>query len=169
MKAPTHVLTGVAAYCILAQSMSDPLPITAATLAAASLGSLAPDIDDNRSWIGRRLFFFAIPLRFLLGHRGLTHSLIAAALATVGLYWAMQHQEFSWAIAFLTGYLVHLAGDWNTNGGVPLAWPSERKFKAPWAFNTGGPVEAVLFFSLSLALLYLGWNGAQEFLGGIKL
>jgi inner membrane protein len=60
-------------------------------------------------------------------------------------------------VAFLLGYLMHLFGDWNT-GGVPLLWPSPRRFKAPWAFQTGGILERAFAISFGAWLGYLGWQ-----------
>lgn len=160
MMAATHVLTGVATYVGISTLPGVDLPVEIATVAAASLGSLAPDIDDPRSWIGRRLFFISAPLLAILGHRGFTHSLIAAVLVTAGLSWYFSISVQAWAAAFLIGYLVHLAGDWST-GGVPLLWPAERRFRAPWAFRVGGMMEKAFFFGLSL---FLGWQAKDFFL-----
>lgn len=163
MMAPTHVMLGVAAYIGAAALSPNLFPVTAVTIAAASLGSLAPDLDHPSSWLGKRLFFISLPLAGLLGHRGLTHSLVAAVAATVGLGWYLQvGQPVPWMMAFLLGYLLHLVGDWNT-GGVPLLWPSARRFKAPWAFTTGGILERAFALVFGAGLAYLGW---QFFLDG---
>lgn len=111
MMAPTHVMLGVAAYIGAATLSPNLFPVTAVTIAAASLGSLAPDLDHPSSWLGKRLFFISLPLAGLLGHRGLTHSLVAAVATTVGLGWYLQvGQPVPWMMAFLLGYLLHLVG-----------------------------------------------------------
>jgi inner membrane protein len=166
MMAPTHVMIGVAAYAAAAVAAPALLPLTPATIGAAALGSLAPDLDHPSSWLGKRLFFISIPLATFLGHRGLTHSLLAGAAVTVALGWYFFQgsQAFiePWLGAFLLGYLSHLLGDWNT-GGVPLLWPSPRRFKAPWAFPTGGILERAFAVGLGLVLSYGGWSFIKEY------
>lgn len=158
MMAPTHVMLGVSSYIVAAAFTPEIFPVTAVTIAAASLGSLAPDLDHPSSWLGKRMFFISLPLAGLLGHRGLTHSLIAAISVTAGLGWYLQTGHTSpWMVAFLLGYLLHLLGDWNT-GGVPLLWPSPRRFKAPWAFQTGGIFERVFAICFGAGLAYFGWQ-----------
>ncbi|MFA7455584.1 MAG: metal-dependent hydrolase [Desulfobulbaceae bacterium] len=155
MMAPTHVMLGVGLYATISVNFSNQAPLTAVTLAAAALGSLAPDLDHPYSWLGKRLFFISIPLVTLIGHRGLTHSLIAAIVATAGLAIYFHGGYAAWAIAFLVGYLSHLAADWNT-GGVPFLWPSRRSYAAPWSFPTGGILERVFALCFAAGLLYLG-------------
>lgn len=157
MMAPTHAMLGAATYFGAAALQPENLPVTAITVAAASLGSLAPDLDHPESMLGKRLFFISLPLAGLLGHRGLTHSLLAGVLATLGLGWYLQTGNIvPWMVAFLLGYLSHLVGDWMT-GGVPLLWPSKRRFRAPFAFQTGGIFERVFAIGFGLALFYVGW------------
>ena len=157
MMAPTHVMIGVAAYSAAALALPASLPITSVTIAAAALGSLAPDLDHPSSWLGKRLFFISIPLAAVLGHRGLTHSLLSGVITTAGLGWYLQSDTLiPWMVAFLLGYILHLFGDWNT-GGVPILWPSPRKYKAPWAFPTGGILERIFAMGLAAALTYGGW------------
>ena len=157
MMAPTHTMLGVAALFGAATLQPKALPITAVTVAAASLGSLAPDLDHPSSWLGKRLFFISIPLFGALGHRGLTHSLLAGIGVTIGLGWYMQTEHLvPWILAFLLGYISHLVGDWMT-GGVPLFWPSKRRFRAPFAIQTGGIFERIFAAGFGIALAYVGW------------
>ncbi|VEB43121.1 Inner membrane protein ydjM [Chromobacterium violaceum] len=53
-------------------------------LAGGLAGSLLPDIDHPKSWLGRRIPFLSRPISYLFGHRGITHSL----LAVVGVFYA---------------------------------------------------------------------------------
>ncbi len=75
MIASSHVVVGCAAWAGLASLGG--LPVEPVGLGLAALGSLAPDIDHPHSWLGRRLPWLSWPLAALLGHRGLTHSLLA--------------------------------------------------------------------------------------------
>ncbi|MDD2943658.1 MAG: metal-dependent hydrolase, partial [bacterium] len=49
------------------------------------------------------------------------------------------------------GYLSHLLGDWLTNSGVPLLWPSKMRFVSPLKLCTGDFREYIL------AVLMYGW------------
>ena len=78
--------------------------------AAAGLGALLPDIDHPGSVVGRRLWFFSIPVSLLFGHRGITHSLIAVVVMSAAIVWQAGAQP--WVAALAIGYLTHLVGDW---------------------------------------------------------
>ncbi|WP_052465115.1 metal-dependent hydrolase [Geoalkalibacter subterraneus] len=170
MMAPTHALTGIAAYLALAQAFPQVLAVNAVTIAAATLGSVAPDIDEPRSWIGKRLMFLSVPLLFIARHRGFTHSLLAAALGSVGVFWLFHPQYgLTWVLAFFVGFVAHLFGDWNTNSGVPLLWPCEKRYRAPWAFATGGFFETIFLLVLSVLIFLAGKQWAADFLRDFKI
>ena len=50
------------------------------------------------------------------------------------------------------GYLSHLLGDWLTNSGVPLLWPSKKHFVSPLKLCTGDLREYLLAFGM------YGWS-----------
>jgi len=60
------------------------------------------------------------------------------------------HRGFSvpFVAGLAAGYLFHLAGDWMTNSGVPLLWPSRRRFVAPIHLFTGDALEYLLAFGM---------------------
>jgi inner membrane protein len=114
----------------------------AALVAGAWLGSLLPDADragsriyrtrgvERRVWPLRVLGRLArLPLRalILLGHRGLTHSLLgcaaasAAAFALASLVAPSLAPELAAGVAI--GLLSHVAADACTPAGVPLLAP----------------------------------------------
>ena len=77
-------------------------------------------------WPLRVLGWFArIPLRLLmlLGHRGITHSLVACAVVAFAA--SLLSREFAAGLAI--GYLAHVAADACTPGGVPLLAPLTRR------------------------------------------
>jgi len=55
----------------------------------------------------------------------------------------------------------HLAGDWLTNSGVPLLWPSNRRFVSPLRLCTGDLREYLLAFGM------YGWS-LMEYLRMLK-
>lgn len=151
MMAYSHVVTGLVSWNLTAVATGH--VVEPFTIAAAVLGSLFPDIDHPKSWLGRRLWLISAPLSALIGHRGLTHSLIAViGLAALLLFAYNTHHSI--VLALCVGYLTHKAGDFVTNSGIPLLWPMKRRFAMPLA-NTGGPTELLLVMAYAGGAFYL--------------
>ncbi len=155
MMAGSHVVVGAAAWAVVATLGHHP-PADPAALAAAAAGALLPDIDHPKSWMGRKLWPVSVPLAALIGHRGLTHSLVAVAAtlflaATFGMGWM--------ALPAAVGYLSHLAADALTPSGVPLLWPVRWRFALPLC-RTGGVLEILVVVALALAA---GWATGIDF------
>lgn len=155
MMAGSHVVLGAASWAVAANLSGLPADAPEA-LAAAALGALLPDIDHPQSWAGRRMRAVSVPLALVVGHRGITHSLIAVvagivALALLGTGWI--------AAPVIVGYLSHLAADSLTPSGVPLLWPNRRRF----TFNlcrTGSIVEITLVAAIAVIG---GWAAGIDF------
>ena len=152
MTGPSHLILGVAAAILMSKiGIYDLSPVV---LAAAGVGALLPDIEHQSSTIGRRIWPLSILLSKLLGHRGVTHSLMAVATLFIGL--AILAGGFpAWLLALATGYLSHIAGDWLTPAGVPLFWPSKLRYRSAATLRPGGVVEAGLCGGLVLAAFFL--------------
>jgi len=86
MMAASHVVVGIAAWAWAAPHLGLPSfdPIA---LALATTGSLLPDIDHPHSWVGRRVWMISRPLAAMIGHRGLTHSIVAVLVCCLLLRW----------------------------------------------------------------------------------
>jgi inner membrane protein len=146
MMAGSHVALGAAAWFVVAPrlGMQATEPVS---LGLALIGSLLPDIDHPKSWMGKRLRPLSTLIASALGHRGATHS----ALAVLVCGWLLLHGGYAHAAApLLVGYLSHLAGDLLTPRGLRLAWP----FKGTWALpicKSGSPLEPMVVVAL------LGW------------
>lgn len=150
MMAGSHVALGVAAWLVAAPHLG--LPAAApACLGLAVLGSLLPDIDHPKSWLGKRLRPLSSTIASALGHRGVTHSAAAAAACAWGL---LHGGAPRWVVHPLAvGYLSHLAADMLTPGGLRLAWPLRRTWALPLC-KSGSPFEPLV-----VALL-LSWAGS---------
>ena len=78
MMAKSHVVVGVVAWVAAAPALHfaafDPW-----YLGVAVIGSLLPDVDHPKSWVGRRTRPVSTVIASMLGHRGVTHSAIAVA------------------------------------------------------------------------------------------
>ena len=155
MMAGSHVVAGAALWAVTAKLAGGP-PADPQALALAALGALLPDIDHPQSWAGRKLKPISVPLAFMVGHRGVTHSLLAvlggiAALVMLGFD--------GWAAPLVIGYLSHLAADALTPSGVPLLWPWKQRFGIGLC-PTGGLMEwlVVAAFAAATAWLELQMN-----------
>ena len=154
MMAFTHIAAGSAAALLAADWLGASRPQTVLLLAGGVFGSQLPDIDHPSSSFGRRVLPISIPISAIFGHRGITHSLIAVAgmslLAWHVLSQLTWHPGYSvpFVAGLAAGYLSHLAGDWMTNSGVPLLWPSRRRFVAPLRLFTGNALEYLLAFGM---------------------
>lgn len=158
MMAFSHVLTGLSGYSLVAHFAE--LPLDAVTMGAAIGGSLLPDIDHPKSWLGRRLLPISVPLTMLVGHRGVTHSLLAVlGMAMVLIFYGGVGGGV--VAALCTGYVIHLAGDFVTNSGIPLFWPIKRRFRLPIA-TTGGFVEPFIVLAVVV------WAGMTQW-GALKV
>jgi len=120
--------------------------VPARLLAAGAVASVLPDLDVIA-------FRFGVPYSAQLGHRGFSHSLMAAAL--VGLIGAIGHRWLGvrprTALAFLFAATAsHPLLDALTNGGlgVALLWPfSTERFFAPIRPILVAPIQLARFFS----------------------
>ena len=159
MMASTHVAIGVVCYggaCAFAGA-----PIEAATLGAAGLSALLPDVDTPNSRAGWCVYPLASWLERKFGHRTITHSFIGtaifAALCAPLLFWP-HLAPFYWAL--LAGYGSHLLADAATKSGVPLAWPNRRAWVFPgndqYRVKTGSAAEiGVLLVFLIVGMLMI--------------
>ena len=154
MMVVSHVVLGVSAW-VLAERAGLAVPSGPEGVAVAALGALLPDIDHPSSWLGRRLWPVSRPLSMVLGHRGLTHSLLAVigGLAVLG---AVEPGPGLARLAgpLALGYLSHLAADALTPSGVPLLWPWKQRFGIGLC-PTGGLMEWLVVAALAAATAWL--------------
>lgn len=136
---------------------------------SVGFGALLPDIDNARSTLGHKFGVVSKGIQRLAGHRTVFHSLLGLAIGSllaIGLervvvYLLSQHgfalsAEFVGAshlvfFGVLFGCVMHIAADALTLGGVPLLWPSHKRYGFPpdphWRFKTGTWPEFVIVWS----------------------
>lgn len=154
--AGSHLAVGLAAWAWAAPKLGlavhDP-----AGVALAMAGSLLPDVDHPGSWVGRRVRPVSDVICSVLGRRGFTHSLLAAALCAA----ALRHRGPARGLLcpLAVGYLSHLAADLLTPRGVRLAWPLPQGFALPLC-RTGSPAELLVVVGV-LAWTALGLAGVR--------
>jgi len=140
MMAPSHVAVGLATWVVAAPVLSLPM-LQPLSLGLVVAGSLLPDIDHPASWVGRRTRPLSSCIAAILGHRGITHSLVAVAVLVVSLLESDYHQAQIWPLAI--GYASHLMADMLTPRGLRLAWPMRRNWSIPLC-RTGSPTEGIV-------------------------
>lgn len=151
MMAGSHVAVGMAAWLWVAPHLGHTAADPAA-LALVAAGSLLPDLDHPKSWVGRRLPFISRPLSALVGHRGPTHSLLAIASCLILVQQHLMARSIS--LPLVIGYLSHLGADLLTPNGLRLAWPLRGSTALPLC-KTGSPAE------VAVVILLVGWTAAR--------
>ena len=126
--ARSHVIVGLATWIAAAPMLHLP-SLDPVYLSLVVLGSLLPDIDHPKSWVGRRTRPISTAIASTFSHRGITHS----AIAGVGLTTLLLHAGYRRArgSALVIGYLSHLAADMLTPRGLRLAWPLRGTWGLP--------------------------------------
>jgi membrane-bound metal-dependent hydrolase YbcI (DUF457 family) len=166
MLAPTHSIFGICLTLTTLAVFGIKYSLHWTIIAFAILGSLMPDIDMPRSFIGRIFFFISKPIERKFGHRTVTHSLIgwlAATVLTFGiitiLYLIFQKNPVlsiplckRWLAAFAIGYLSHLILDMLNPRGSQLFWPDKGRDVIPknpkFRPKAGSKIEIVIFLFL---------------------
>ena len=142
---------------------------------SAAFGALLPDIDNAHSTLGLKLGFISKEIQHIAGHRRFFHSLLGlvfGSLLAIGLEQVIivilaQHNlimpaEFirgSHVVFFgvLFGCVMHITADALTLGGVPLFWPSHKRYGFPqnpkFRFRTGSWPEFVVVWTLILLVI----------------
>ena len=90
------------------------------------------------------------PLAALIGHRGVTHSVLAVVACLVLLRW----QGYGRGVAdpLVIGYLSHLAADLLTSSGLRLVWPLRQRQAIP-LYRTGSLSESIIVTGVTVYVL----------------
>jgi inner membrane protein len=169
----THLTAGVLFTVPLVLLMGNEI---APALLGAMFGSLLPDLDAYESRLGNYEIGKVKPFKpvsrtlfYLLGHRGVLHSLFGTALLggvcllSLILLFSRTEAEallplVSSVIGLLLGYLSHLFMDGCTLMGIPLWWPDKKRFHflpKGYRFTTGSPAEFTLLWVLGTITVLL--------------
>ena len=153
MEGKTHFLTGAVAGYFVTHDWRGAL--------VGGIAGLLPDIDEPRSMMGRPFFFLSAPLNAIVGHRTLTHSL----LAVLAIWLVLLPFSREMALAAVSGMVAHIIGDMVT-GKVQVLWP------VPMSIGVSVPrigyllIDRVVRYGLLLYILWFGGTWVYEkFLG----
>jgi len=111
--------------------------------------SVLPDIDISKSKVGKRFRPLSSIISFLFGHRGFVHTVFPPIIA-VGTAMILGYSMIG--LAFLIGYGTHLIADIVTVQGLMPFFPLS-KVRASGFIRTGGIVEYLLFFIITIAIV----------------
>ena len=104
-------------------------------------------------------FVLASLLRVLMGHRLGIMEIVAAFGVGVAIDYFLASTGALWpVVAIGMGFVLHLAEDWVTTGGVPWLWPWKHRFELALIGHTDSKREhtvAILAVVVSLGLIAL--------------
>lgn len=146
----THLSTSMLAGIGVAKLLS--LPLSIPFYAGVALGAGLPDIDHPNSFIGKKSLGIAYLINKVFGHRGITHSLPTAAVIGGMAYYFF---PLPFTLGAITGYVVHLAGDFFSRSGIPVWAPlSDKRYRGPITYKTGSMTENFLLVLSTLGITY---------------
>lgn len=154
MMAGSHIALGAAAWFAAGPRLGLPA-LDPTMLGLAVFGALLPDIDHPKSWVGKRLRPFSNVCAMLLGHRGITHSLLA--VVACGALLLSQSVPMAITAPLVVGYLSHLGADLLTPQGLRLAWPLRGTWALPLC-RTGSAFEPLVV----ALILSWAWGSTSE-------
>lgn len=175
MTSPTHIF--FAEFCLALASIGQGIEFNTANALASALGSLAPDIDNSNSWLGRLFPFISKPIEKKFGHRTLFHSIwiiLTLVIFNIVLFLIpplYPHREgLGVSIAFSIGYISHIIIDCTSIQGVKILYPLSMK-NAVFPFDTTQPeayrikvgskadiILGFIFLGLTLPLAFISYK-----------
>lgn len=150
----THVVAGSLCGFVLSRFLPLDAINQALVVAMSILGSLIPDIDHPRSYLGRRLIVFSFGFNKLFGHRKLLHSpvfygILFAILALLNVV------NIVTLLSLLVGILSHILLDMLNPQGVPIFYPISKKHYRILSIRTSSLTETVFMFGLVAVHIFL--------------
>jgi len=172
MLAPTHSVFGIFATLIILAVFGISVSMHWTIIVFAILGAVLPDIDHQKSVIGKIFKFISIRLERKYGHRTITHSIIGWLIASFGFTLIIIPLSFipaitdvfplflmhRWIAAFSISYFSHIILDMMNKRGSQLFWPDPGRDVIPgnekFRINSGSKIELVIFFVLLILMVF---------------
>ncbi len=124
------------------------------------IGSVFPDIDEPRSFIGKKLPIISHIVSLSFSHRGFTHFFIFPLLIVIcGVLLLLYNQVIAFCcFAFAFGIFIHQVGDMMTISGIPYYFFPFSNVKGVilprfLRFKTGGMVEKCILCIIFIPLV----------------
>jgi inner membrane protein len=125
MTAPNHITGGIVFTGLFCSFFSINIFSNVFFISVTVLGSLLPDIDHTKSWIGKSVYPIAKWISRNYGHRTITHSIFfLIGIYLISLF--LEHnfrEDYSISTIILFSILSHLIFDMVTLAGIPLFYP----------------------------------------------
>jgi inner membrane protein len=138
MTSPTHISFSL--FTLAFASIGQGMEFNYENALLCALGSLSPDIDNSKSWLGRFFPLISKPIENKFSHRTLTHSLLAIVFIwsiAVIVKFLFDTGNFN-PIAFAIGYTSHILIDCASVQGVKILYPFSMR-NAVFPFDTQQP------------------------------
>lgn len=153
----THIaVTYATALPLLASTGS----LSVGNIIALGIGTLLPDIDHPKSYIGNRTRGLSDGVRMVFGHRGLAHSFLGILFFLLAARFVLSTLQLplEWADWLMVGYTAHLIEDSFSKTGVAWLQPVYNKriqfgFKLIY-YRTGKLSETLIFLAACAGLIY---------------
>jgi len=160
MTAKGHIALATTPALIIADGLKSELYIL--FLGFVFIGALLPDIDEPKSFIGKRLGFLSIPLKLLgIEHRTFTHYLIFPfILLLIASFITNSYIQIA-ILGLSFGVLMHDVGDMLTKGGIKgFLYPfyrdkTFRLLPKKMTFYTNSIIEHIIIFILILIDIFI--------------
>ena len=125
MTAPNHITGGIVFTGLFCSFFSINIFANPIFISVTILGSLLPDIDHTKSWIGKSVYPIAKWLSRNYGHRTITHSIFfLIGLFLISVFVEKNFREdYSISTILFFSVLSHLIFDMVTLAGIPLFYP----------------------------------------------
>lgn len=125
MTAPNHIAGGIVFTGLFCSFFSINIFENPIYISVTILGSLLPDVDHTKSWIGMSIYPIAKWISRNYGHRTITHSIFfLLTIFLVSLFIEKNFREdYSISIILFFSILSHLIFDMVTLAGIPLFYP----------------------------------------------
>jgi inner membrane protein len=125
MTAPNHITGGIVFTGLFCSFFSINIFANPVFIGVTILGSLLPDIDHTKSWIGKSVYPIAKWLSRNYGHRTITHSIFfLIGIFLISLFIEKNFREdYSISTIIFFSILSHLIFDMVTLAGIPLFYP----------------------------------------------
>jgi inner membrane protein len=138
MTSPTHISFSL--FTLAFASVGQGMDFNYENALLCAVGSLSPDIDNSKSWLGRIFPFISKPIENKFSHRTLTHSLLAIVFIwsiAVIVKILFDTGNFN-PLAFAIGYTSHILIDCASVQGVKILYPFSMR-NAVFPFDTQQP------------------------------
>lgn len=125
MTAPNHLTGGIVFTGLFCSFFSVNIFANPIFITATLFGSLLPDIDHTKSWIGKAFYPVAKWLSVNYGHRTITHSIFfLIGICVLSIFLEKNFRaDYSVSIILFFSVLSHLIFDMVTLQGIPLFYP----------------------------------------------